>query len=130
MLNFSLGAGLIIIALTAQYLISKRLKHQKVSKAISWIAWILAIIGGTKAASDIGDAIGATSAGAVVVSCICLLFIVVDIADKRPDWLAFILIVITPAFMRASGGGAGSFFDLLLKVPDMAGDRLGAFLGI
>lgn len=129
-MNVTLGGGLIIIALVAQWLISKRLKHQKVSKAISWVAWVLAVIGGTKAAADIGHAIGAGSAFAVVVSCVCLLFIVVDIADRRPDWLAFILIVIAPAFMRLSGGGAGKFFDLLLKVPELLGDRLGAFLGI
>lgn len=129
-MNLTLGGGLILVALTAQYLISKRLKHQKVSKFISWVAWILAVIGGTKAAADIGDSVGAGSATAVIVSCICLLFIVVDIADRRPDWLAFILIVIAPAFMRLSGGGAGRFFDLLLKVPEMLGDRLGAFLGM
>jgi asparagine N-glycosylation enzyme membrane subunit Stt3 len=129
-MNLTLGGGLIIVALTAQYLISKRLKHQKVSKAISWVAWILAIIGGTKAAGDIGEAVGVGSASAVIVSCVCLLFIVVDIADRRPDWLAFILIVIAPAFMRASGGGAGRFFDLLLKLPELLGDRLGSFLGM
>lgn len=129
-MNLTLGGGLIIVALTAQYLISKRLKHQKVSKAISWVAWILAIIGGTKAAADIGDAVGVGSASAVIVSLICLLFIVVDIADRRPDWLAFILIVIAPAFMRASGGGAGRAFDLLLKLPELVGDRLGSFLGM
>lgn len=129
-MNVTLGGGLIIIALVAQYLISKRLKHQKVSKAISWVAWVLAVIGGTKAAADIGNAVGVGSASAVIVSCICLLFIIVDVADRRPDWLAFILIVIAPAFMRASGGGAGKFFDLLLMLPSLAGDKLGAFLGI
>lgn len=129
-MNVTLGGGLIIVALVAQWLISKRLKHQKVSKAISWVAWSLAVIGGTKAAAGIGDAVGAGSATAVIVSCICLLFIVVDIADRRPDWLAFILIVIAPAFMRLSGGGAGKFFDLLLTLPSLAGDKLGVFLGI
>jgi hypothetical protein len=130
MLNFSLGAGLIVIALTAQYLISKRLKHQKVSKAISWVAWILGAIGGTKAAADIGHSVGVASGGAVVVSWVALLFILVDVADRRPDWLAFILIVVTPAFMRLSGGGSGKVFDLLLFPFNWGGDRLGAFLGI
>lgn len=129
-MNITLGGGLILVALTAQYLISKRLKHAKVSKVVSWIAWALAIVGGTKAASDIGDAVGAGSATSVIVSLICLLFITVDIADKRPDWLAFILIVVTPAFMRLSGGGAGRVFDALLTVPAAAGDQLGKFLGI
>jgi hypothetical protein len=129
-LNVSLGAGLLLIALTCQWLIAKRLKHQKIAKVYSWIAWILAVIGATKAADDIGNAVGATSASAVIVSCICLLFITVDIADRRPDWLAFALIVITPAFMRLSGGTAGQLFDIMLKLPDMAGDSLGAFLGM
>lgn len=129
-MNITLGGGLIIVALTAQWLISKRLKHQKVSRVISWIAWALAVIGGTKAAADIGDALGAGAATAAIVSAVCLLFIVVDIADKRPDWLAFILIVVAPAFMRLSGGGIGKIYDGILAIPAAAGDQLGSFLGI
>lgn len=130
MLDVSLGVGLIAIALTAQWLISKRLKHQKVSKVVSWIAWIFAIVGGTAVTSDISDAIGVTSAGAAAASVVMLLFIVVDIADKRPDWLAFILICLAPTFMKLAGGGIGKVFDVLLAIPTWAAGQLAAFLGM
>jgi ABC-type Fe3+-siderophore transport system permease subunit len=130
MFNIGLGAGLILIGLISQFLISKRLKHQGVRKVYSWIAWVCVIVGATKAASDIGNTIGASSAGAAIAAFACLMFIVADIADKRPDWLAFGLMLVTPALMRATGGPIGNLYDLMLKVPDAVGDWVGRAFGM
>ncbi len=130
MLDVSLGAGLIAIALTAQWLISKRAKNQQVSKVISWIAWAFAVVGGTAVTADIQDTFGITSAGAAAASVVMLLFIVVDIADRRPDWLAFILITLAPTFMTLASGGIGKVFDLFLAIPRWAATQLASFLGM
>lgn len=129
MIDVSLGAGLILIALTAQYLIWKRSKNQKMNKAISWIAWVFAVVGGTAVTADIQDTFGVTSAGAAFASIVMLLFIAVDIADRRPDWLAFILICLAPTFMTLAGGKIGNFFDFMLIVPRWAATNLATFLG-
>ncbi len=130
MLDFSLGVGLLVIALTTQYLISKRLKHNGLRKILAWIAWGLAVVGGTAVTGQVDAASGVTSAGAVVASCVMLLFIAVDLADHRPDWLAFILICVCPTFMRLSGGVAGQIFDMLLAIPQWAANGLAMFLGM
>lgn len=130
MFDIGLGAGLILIGLISQFLISKRLKHQGVRKIYSWIAWSCVIIGSTKAASDIGNSVGVTSAGAAIAAFACLMFIVADIADKRPDWLAFGLMLVTPAMMRATGGPMGNLYDLMLKLPDALGDAIGRAFGM
>ena len=130
MFNIGLGAGLIFIGLVGQLIISKRLKHQGVRKVYSWIAWVCVIVGATKAATDIGDTLGVTSGGAAIAAFACLMFIIADIADKRPDWLAFGLMLITPALMRATGGSIGGLYDLILAVPDAVGNWLGAAFGM
>jgi hypothetical protein len=129
MLNIGLGAGLIIIGLAAQFLLSKRSKNNKVRQALSWVAWIFVAVGGEAVTADISSNLGVTSVGAAVASWVMLLFITVDVADKRPDWLAFILIAICPTFMRLAGGGSGQIFNVLLMPLDWAASGLGAFLG-
>jgi vacuolar-type H+-ATPase subunit I/STV1 len=130
MWDVTLGAGLIIIALTAQYLLSRRAKNAKMGKFLSWVAWVCAVVGGTTVTVDVQDLVGVTSAGAAVASVIMLFFIAVDVADRRPDWLAFILICIAPTFMRLSGGGIGQIFDAVLWAPAQVGAQLSTFLGI
>ncbi len=130
MFNVGAGVGLIIIALSAQYLIAKRLKHQKVSKFYSWVAWVFAVLGGVAVTGDLGDAVGITAGGAAIASLVGLLFIGVDIADKRPDWLAFALIIVTPTMMRASGGTIGVIYDGLLLPLDAILGGLRGFLGM
>lgn len=127
--NITFGTGLIIIALTAQYLIWKRSKNQRISKALSWVAWMCAAVGGSAVTGDLGSQVGVTAVGATVASWVMLLFILVDVADRRPDWLAFILICIAPTFMRMAGGGSGQIFNVLLMPLDFAAAGLGAFLG-
>lgn len=129
MLNIGLGAGLIIIGLTAQFLLSKRAKNAKVGRALAWVAWICVAVGGEAVTADISGQLGVTGVGATVASWVMLLFIAVDVADKRPDWLAFILIAICPTFMRLAGGGSAAIFDLLLMPLDWAASGLGWFLG-
>jgi hypothetical protein len=87
-------------------------------------------VSATKAAGDIGNTIGVTSAGAAIAAFACLMFIVADIADKRPDWLAFGLMLVTPALMRATGGPVGNLYDLILTVPSMVGDWVGRAFGM
>lgn len=130
MFNIGIGFGMIVIALTAQFLISKRLKNQKVSKFYSWLAWAFAVLGGIAVTNDVGNAVGISAGGAAIASIAMLLFIGVDIADRRPDWPAFILICLTPTFMRLSGGTLGLIYDTILAPFDgiIAGMRL--FLGM
>ncbi|GGM27430.1 hypothetical protein GCM10011608_10230 [Micromonospora sonchi] len=130
MFNVGIGFGLVIIGITAQYLIAKRLKHQKVSKVFSWIAWGAALLGGVGMSSEFGNAVGISSGGAAIASLAALMFIVVDIADRRPDWPAFILIVLAPTLMRITGGGLGSAYDALLMPIDGIITGLRAFLGM
>lgn len=130
MFNVGAGLGLIIIALSAQYLIWKRLKNQKVSKFYSWVAWVFAVLGGVAVTGDLGNAVGVTAGGAAVASLVGLLFIGVDIADRRPDWLAFILIIVTPTMMRASGGTLGTLYDGILMPLDLLLGGLRGFLGM
>ena len=130
MFNVGIGAGLIIIALAAQYLISKRLKNQKVSKVYSWIAWVCAVLGGVAATTGIGNAVGISSAGAAIASLVMLLFIGVDIADRRPDWPAFILICLTPTFMRLTGGTLGQLYAAVLTPFDAVVAGMKTFLGM
>lgn len=130
MFNVGIGFGLVIIGITAQYLISKRLKHQKVSKFFSWIAWGAALLGGVGMSSEFGSAVGISSGGAAIASIAALMFIIVDIADRRPDWPAFILIVLAPTLMRITGGGLGDVYDALLLPFDGAIAALRAFLGM
>lgn len=130
MFNVGIGFGLVIIALAAQYLISKRLKNANVSKVYSWIAWVAAVLGGVAVTTDIGNAIGVSSGGAAIASIVMLLFIGVDIADRRPDWTAFILICLTPTFMRLTGGSLGQIFDAFLSPFDGIIAGLRTFLGM
>lgn len=130
MFNVGIGFGLVIIALTAQYLISKRLKNQKVSKFYSWIAWGAAVLGGIAITADLGNAVGISAGGAAIASLTMLLFIGVDIADRRPDWTAFILICLAPTFMRLSGGTLGQIYDVILAPFDGIINGLRAFLGM
>ncbi len=130
MFNVGIGFGLVIIGITAQYLISKRLKHAKVSRVFSWIAWGAALLGGVGMSSEFGNAVGISAGGAAIASLAALMFIVVDVADRRPDWPAFILICLAPTLMRITNGGLGSAYDAVLSPFDglIAGMRL--FLGM
>ncbi|MER7331728.1 MULTISPECIES: hypothetical protein [unclassified Micromonospora] len=130
MFNVGIGFGLVIIAITAQYLISKRLKNQKVSKVFSWIAWGGALLGGVGMSSEFGNAVGLSSGGAAIASLAAILFIIVDIADRRPDWPAFILICLAPTLMRVTGGNLGVMYDALLTPFDGVITGLRAFLGM
>jgi hypothetical protein len=130
MLTFAFGTGMVIIAFTAQWLIKKRLKHPKLGRAFMWIAWITATIGGEAMSRETPNTIGITSAGAVVVSIVMLFFLAVDVADKRPDWPAFIITITAPWFMRLSGGTAGQMFDAVLSPIQAVGQALAGFLGM
>lgn len=129
MLDIGLGAGLILIGLAAQFLLSKRSKNNKIRQGLAWVAWVCVAVGGEAVGGEIGAQLGVTSIGATIASWVMLLFIAVDVADKRPDWLAFILIAVVPTFMRLAGGGSAAIFDLLLMPLDWAASGLGAFLG-
>lgn len=130
MFNIGAGFGLIVIAITAQLIISKRLKNQKVSKIYSWVAWVGALLGGVGVTDQIGNAAGISAGGSAIASIIMLLFIAADLSDRRPDWLAFILICLTPTFMRLSAGTLGQIYDAILSVPDAILNGLGSFLGM
>ncbi len=130
MLNFTFGTGMIIIAFAAQYLLKKRVKHQKVGRALMWIAWITATIGGEAWSRNIGNTVGVTSTGAAVVAIVMLFFLAVDVADKRPDWPAFIITVTAPWFMRLTGGGIGAVFDALLTPIQYVGTWIAGLLGM
>lgn len=113
----TLGAGLIIIAFAAQFIIWKRLKDAKLRKLYSWIAWIADVLGGTAITLNVDDKLGVTSWGAFVASLVMLLFIAADLKDRRPDWPAFILIAICPSFLKVVSGPLGALCDLLLMPP-------------
>ncbi len=130
MLNFGFGLGMVIIAFAAQYVLKKRLKHPKVARAFMWIAWITATIGGEAMSRQVGNTAGVTSAGAAVVSIVMLFFLVVDVADKRPDWPAFFITISAPWFMRLTGGGLGAFFDAVLAPVQSVGSALASLLGM
>ena len=125
----TIGVGLLVIALFAQWLITKRAKDQKTRQHLSWIAWVAALIGGTAAASDWGEAVGINSLGAGVVSVLGLLLLYVDLKDKRPDWLAFGVICVLPTFMKLTSGPVGDLFDLVLMAPGSAAQALAAGFG-
>jgi len=129
-MHIGLGTALIVIALSFQYLITKRLKDAKLRKAYAWIAWIFALIGGAAVGTDIGNQLGITSVGAIIASFVMLGFIVADLKDHRPDWPAFILVTLAPTFMRLSGGGFGSFFHLLLTPLDALVKVAGGLFGV
>lgn len=114
--GIGLGAGtaLIAVAFAAQWLLKKRLKNQKVAKFYMWAAWILAALGSALAAPATGNSVGVTSTGAAVASLILIGVLIVDVADKRPDWPAFLIIVAAPWFMRWTGGPLGQLFDVIL----------------
>jgi hypothetical protein len=129
MLGLGAGGGLIIIAFAAQWLIKKRLKNPKFQTFFRWVAWIFAVLGSAIAAPLTGNSIGVTSIGAGVVSCVLILGIVCDLADKRPDWPAFIMIVILPWTMRWTGGIVGTVFDAALTPASYLGNAIGTLFG-
>lgn len=129
-LHIGLGTALITIALSFQYLITKRIKHQKAKKVYAWIAWFFAAIGGAAIGTDLGHQLGVTSVGAIITSFVMLGFIVGDLLDHRPDWPAFILVTLAPTFMRLSGGGFGTFFHLLLAPLDALVKVVGGLFGM
>lgn len=128
--ELSIGVVLITIALTSQYLLTKRVRHAKVRLVYSWLAWACAYAGGVAVAPDLGNAVGLTALGAFLVSCLLLLFIAADLADRRPDWLAFILICVAPAFMRGTPGPAGDLFDLLLLPGELLVELVTSMIGV
>ena len=62
----------------------------------------------------VGLLFAAPAVGAFVAYLLLLGDISADLKDKRPDWPAFILIILAPAFMSVVGGPIGTIFDLLL----------------
>lgn len=130
MLNFGFGLGMVIIAFAAQYVLKKRSKHPKVSRALMWLAWAAATIGGEAMSRQVGNTAGVTSGGAAVVSMVMLIVLIVDVADKRPDWPAFIITITAPWFMRLCGGGIGTFFDAVLAPVQSVGSALASLLGM
>jgi len=114
MLGLGVGGLLIAIGFVAEWLLKKRLKNQKVQRFYMWVAWLFALLGSAVAAPTVGNSVGITSAGAAAVSIGMLLALGVDLADKRPDWPAFFIIVTVPWFMRWTGGQLGALFDLVL----------------
>lgn len=130
MLNFGFGLGMVIIAFAAQYVLKKRLKHPKVGRVFMWVAWVAAAIGGEAMSRQVGNTVGVTSAGAVVVSVVMMFFLAADLADKRPDWPAFFIIITVPWFMRLTGGGIGGIFDAILSPIQAAGSTISGFLGM
>jgi hypothetical protein len=129
-LTITFGAGMVIIAFTAQYLLKKRLKHPKVARIFMWIAWVTATVGGEAMSRQVGNTAGITSAGAAVASLVMLFFLIVDVADKRPDWPAFIITVTVPWFMRLTGGGLGHLFATVLSPVQALGSALAWLLGM
>jgi vacuolar-type H+-ATPase subunit I/STV1 len=129
MINISIGVGLVAIALTAQWILNRRLKHAAVSRAYSWIAWVCAYLGGAAVTVDLAHRVGITASGAAVAAFLMLLVIVADLADRRPDWPAFILIILAPTFMRLAVGDAGELYAVLLAPADAALRTVGPFLG-
>ena len=130
MFGLGIGGMLIAVGFVAQYLQKKRIQHAKAKPVYRWVAWGLAV-GGSAIASPQNNfgAHGITSAGAGVVSVVMLLVIVADLVDKRPDWPAFILVVVVPWFMRATGGAAGAFFDFVLAPAAWLGGSVGSLFG-
>jgi hypothetical protein len=114
MLGLGIGGLLIAVGFVAQWLLKKRLQNPKVKRFYMWIAWVFALLGSAVAAPTTGNTIGITSAGAGVVSLGMLLALGVDLSDKRPDWPAFIFVVLVPWFMRWTGGQLGALFDVVL----------------
>jgi len=130
MLNVGFGLGMVIIAVTFQYMLKKRLKHQKVSRAFMWFAWVFAAIGGEAMSRQVGNTAGVTSAGASLVAFVGLIVLVVDVADKRPDWPAFIVTITMPWFMRLAGGSIGGIYDAILSPIQAIGRTIAGFLGM
>ncbi len=130
MLNFGFGLGMVIIAVAAQYVLKKRAKHPQVSRALMWMAWITATIGGEAMSRQVGNTAGVTSGGAAIVSVVMLIVLIVDVADKRPDWPAFIITITAPWFMRLTGGGIGGIFDAILSPVQAVGSTIASFLGM
>lgn len=130
MLNFGFGLGMVIIAFAAQYVLKKRLKHPKVGRVFMWIAWVTAAVGGEAMSREVGNTVGITSAGAIVVSVVMMFFLIADLADKRPDWPAFFIIITMPWFMRLTGGDIGQIFDAVLSPIQAIGSWLAARLGM
>jgi hypothetical protein len=129
-LNFGFGVGMVIIAFAAQYLLKKRLKHPRIARGFMWIAWVTATIGGEAMSRQVGNTAGITSRGAAVVSIVMLFFLIVDVADKRPDWPAFIITITVPFFMRLTGGVAGHVFATILAPVQALGTILAGWLGM
>lgn len=129
MLGFGVGATLILIGFTAQWLLKKRLQNAKFRQFYMWVAWSMALLGSAVVSPTVGNSIGITSVGAAVVSVLMLLALGVDFADKRPDWPAFFIIVLVPWFMQYTGGKLGQFFDVILLPLNQLGQLVLAILG-
>jgi uncharacterized membrane protein YhaH (DUF805 family) len=130
-LDISIGVGLLIIALTAQVLIWKRLQDAKLRTVYAWIAWTFAVIGGTAMSSSVGSSLGITGSAAIFMSLMLVLILIVDLKDHRPDWPAFVIIIVLPTLMRLSNPGPiGDLFALVLKVPDFGVQLLMTAFGV
>jgi hypothetical protein len=128
-IEITIGAAFIIIALASQFILWKRAKDNTMRRILAWLAWSFGYIGGCAVATDIGATTGITTVGAFVASIIMLIVIMVDIRDKRPDWPAFILIILVPAFLNLVGGWLGDLFGLLLLPGSIAASGLATAIG-
>lgn len=129
-LNVSFGSGALILAFAAEWVLKKRTKHPKVSRALMWIAWVFALVGGESVSREFPNTMGVTSAGAAVVTIVMLFFIAADVADKRPDWTAMILTATVPWFMRLTGGTIGHLFAAVLSPVQALGLLISGALGM
>jgi hypothetical protein len=130
MLGLGIGGFLIAVGFVSQWLLKKRLRNEKLKKFYMWVAWSFALLGGAVAApASGGNTIGITSAGAGAVSLAMLLVLGVDLADKRPDWPAFIIVVAVPWFMRWTGGQLGAVFDAILTPLQLVGHTVLGVIG-
>jgi hypothetical protein len=112
--RIGIGTAMILIGLFCGWIIKKRVRHKALAQYLLWMAWIFVALGGEAASHTVKNTYGVGAGGAAFVSVVGLILVVVDLADRRPDWTAILVIIILPWFMRLSGGTIGQFFNLLL----------------
>lgn len=106
MLGLTIGgaAGLLAIAVVAQWLLKKRAQHKGARVGLMWIAWGFAVAGGLALSVPWGSTAGITRTGAAVIAAVGIMVLVVDVLDKRPDWPAFACAALVPSFIAFAGG--------------------------
>lgn len=125
----TIGGALLFLGILSQWLIKKRVQNKNMRQHLSWVAWGCALMGGIAVGTSWAETAGVTSAGAAVAAAAGLLWIAVDLVDRRPDWPAFFLIIVVPGLMKMTGGPIGTFFDLILAIPTQAVFAFGRMFG-